>query len=95
MSYKRCRLAANMTQQELADRIGTSKAHISQIETGSREPSVKLLVHISIVLNVCVNVLLGLPCANETSNKVKCCMVFSILSCQMVYSNIVKIMEEV
>ena len=68
MNYKECRLAANMTQKQLADRIGISKAHISQIETGSREPSVKLLMHISIILNVCVNALLGISCNKVEKN---------------------------
>ena len=65
MNYKECRLAANMTQQELADCIGTSKAHISQIETGSREPSIKLLLHISIILGVCLNKLMGISCSKN------------------------------
>ena len=68
MNYKECRLAANMTQQELADRVGVTKSCICQIENFSREPSVKLLTHISVVLNVCINVLLGIRCNVRYSN---------------------------
>ena len=68
MNYKECRLAANMTQEELAQKVGVTKSHISQIENFAKEPSVKLLMHISVVLNVCINVLLGIECNVRYSN---------------------------
>jgi len=62
MSYRKYRLKANLTQQQLADLVGTSKQHISQIENFKKQPSLKLLMHLSIILNVCINQLLGIPC---------------------------------
>jgi putative transcriptional regulator len=38
--FKEARERANMTQEELADAVGTSKSYIWQIETGRREPRV-------------------------------------------------------
>lgn len=40
------RKADGMTQQELADRVGTKKSYISRIETGSVEPSAGLFLTI-------------------------------------------------
>jgi len=69
MSYRKYRLKANLTQQQLADLVGTSKQHISQIENFKKQPSLKLLMHLSIILNVCINQLLGIPCnKNDKTN---------------------------
>ena len=93
MNYRKYRLAANMTQSELAERVGTSKAHISQIETGSREPSVKLLAHISIVLDVCLNELVGIPC--NKMQKHGCYLLFSTISYEFYTSNLIHLLEEI
>ncbi len=42
----------NLTQAALAEAVGTTKAYISQIETGHRKPSRKLLAAISETLGV-------------------------------------------
>lgn len=70
MNYRKYRLLANLTQQQLADHVGVSKAHISQIENYKREASVRLLIHISVILGVCLDELLGIPCnkINKSSN---------------------------
>ena len=44
-----------ITQEELAFRIGTSAAYISNIESGKKKPSLQKLVQISEVLGVTVN----------------------------------------
>lgn len=46
------RKAREWTVQQLADRVGTSKGHISGIETGAREPSTVMLADIAEALNV-------------------------------------------
>lgn len=38
------RKSEKMTQQELADKVGTKKSYISRIETGSVEPSAGLFL---------------------------------------------------
>jgi transcriptional regulator with XRE-family HTH domain len=62
MRYLECRLKSNLTQQELADKVGISKAHISQIENGNREPSLRVLVHLAMILNVRPCLLIGYDC---------------------------------
>ena len=68
MGFRKYRLKANLTQQELADKVGCSKAFISQLENHKKEVSVKLLIHISIILNVCLNDLLGIKCRKTTKS---------------------------
>ncbi len=48
-----------LSQEELADRIGTNPKHISNIEIGFRAPSLELLVLIANALNTTANDLLG------------------------------------
>ncbi|MBZ9622934.1 helix-turn-helix domain-containing protein [Clostridium sp. FP2] len=62
MKYLECRLIANLTQQELADKIGVSKTHICDIENGKRNPSVRILLHLAVILSTCPCTLLGCRC---------------------------------
>ena len=55
---KALRLAQNITQQELADKVGVSRPMIGQIERGSRVPSVVLGRDIAKALGVSVEDLL-------------------------------------
>lgn len=48
------RRSEKMTQQELADRVGTKKSYISRIETGSVEPSAGLFLNILNVLGLSI-----------------------------------------
>lgn len=43
---RKARLAAKVTQEQLAERVGVGTTHISHIETGNSVPSLKLLVDI-------------------------------------------------
>lgn len=54
------RLRADLTQEELADRLKTSKAQINRYEGGKQDPSAELLVKLSKELNVSTDWLLGL-----------------------------------
>jgi Predicted transcriptional regulators len=58
---KEARLAANMTQEELAKKIGVSKNAISNYENGVSTPKVELLCAIMKHLEIDANFLYGLP----------------------------------
>ncbi len=49
------RINNNITQEELAFRIGSSAAYISYLENGKKKPSLHKLLQISEALNVTVN----------------------------------------
>jgi transcriptional regulator with XRE-family HTH domain len=53
------RLKANMTQAQLAQKLGLTKSVISAYETGLRLPSYDILVHIARIYNVSTDYLLG------------------------------------
>ncbi|WP_243369194.1 helix-turn-helix domain-containing protein [Microvirga solisilvae] len=46
------RLQANLTQQEVADRIGVDRAHVSALEAGTRNPTLLTLWHLALALGV-------------------------------------------
>ena len=48
------RKRANMTQSELAERIGTNKSYISRVETGKTEPKVSTFYRIVAALGLSV-----------------------------------------
>lgn len=51
-SLIRARMAAGLTQQELAERIGTRQSAISRLENGSASPSFDMLGRLADALNV-------------------------------------------
>ncbi|MDR2648858.1 MAG: helix-turn-helix transcriptional regulator [Clostridiales bacterium] len=55
MALKPIRELKNLTQQELAERVGISNSTISSIETGYRKPSYDLLVALARELNCTVD----------------------------------------
>jgi len=58
---KRCRIAAGLTQKQLADAIGVPQQHISRWETGERTPTAETLLKISKVLKCTMEELIELP----------------------------------
>lgn len=46
------RLAAGLTQKQLAERMGTSQAAVARLEGGTRVPSVTTLAHLAVILGV-------------------------------------------
>lgn len=52
---------ANMTQIELANRIGTTNVTISRYMSGERCPRIEIVAEIAKVFNVSIDYLLGLP----------------------------------
>lgn len=53
MNLRKYRLISNLTQQELADKVGVTKSHICEIENGIRQPSLPLFKHLVIILKIC------------------------------------------
>ena len=62
------RKAKRITQEELAFRIGTSAAYVSNIESGKKKPSLQKLTEIAEVLEITINDLIYLPSLNATSS---------------------------
>jgi len=59
-NIKKLRQQQHMTQKELAERIGISKAMISAYETEMRYPSYDVLIKLATIFNVTTDFLLGL-----------------------------------
>lgn len=53
------RIAKNMTQQDLADKLCLNKQTISQYERGVRQPQIEVLETLADIFNVDMNYLLG------------------------------------
>jgi transcriptional regulator with XRE-family HTH domain len=53
------REACGLTLDQLAASVGVSKAHLSRLESGDRQPSVGILVEVAAALGTRVGVLLG------------------------------------
>ncbi|MET2825843.1 helix-turn-helix domain-containing protein [Mesorhizobium shangrilense] len=51
-NVKRCRLAAGLTQNEVAVKMGVDRAYVSGLEMGKRNPTVITLWQISQALDV-------------------------------------------
>lgn len=52
---RRCRKAANMSQQQLADRIGRAQSVVSSYESGAWAPEANMLGRIAATLGVSVD----------------------------------------
>ena len=64
-ALKTLRLKENMTQAQLAQKLGVTKSIISAYETGLRLPSYDILIHIAKIYNVSTDYLLGLEKKDE------------------------------
>ena len=64
------RKAKRITQEELAFRIATSAAYISNIESGKKKPSLQKLTEIAENLGITINDLVYLPKLNASSYSV-------------------------
>lgn len=62
---KTLRIRENMTQQQLANKLGLTKSVISAYETDLRLPSYDVLIHIAKIFNVTSDFLLGLEQKQE------------------------------
>ena len=64
-TLKTLRLRKNLTQAQLAQKLGLTKSVISAYETGLRLPSYDVLIHIAQIFNVSTDYLLGLENKHE------------------------------
>lgn len=64
-TLKTLRFKKNMTQAQLAQKLGLTKSVISAYETGLRLPSYDILIHIAQIYNVSTDYLLGLEHKQE------------------------------
>lgn len=64
-TLKTLRLRKNMTQAQLANKLGLTKSVISAYETGLRLPSYDILIHIAKIYNVSTDYLLGIEQKQE------------------------------
>lgn len=62
---KTSRLKENMTQSQLAQKLGVTKSVISAYENGLRLPSYDILIHIAKIFHVTTDYLLGLENKRE------------------------------
>lgn len=65
ITLKTLRLRNEMTQEQLAQRLGLTKSVISAYETGLRMPSYEVLISISRIFKVSTDYLLGLERKQE------------------------------
>ena len=64
-TLKTLRIRKNMTQAQLAQKLGLTKSVISAYETGLRLPSYDILIHIARIYNVSTDYLLGIEQKQE------------------------------
>ena len=66
VKLKALRLQAGLTQKELGERIGTTKATISYYELSERTPSPEMLIKLAAVFHVSTDFLLGVETTGRT-----------------------------
>lgn len=64
-TLKALRLREDMTQAQLAQKLGLTKSVISAYETGLRLPSYDVLIHVSKIFKVSTDYLLGVESQHE------------------------------
>ena len=60
MNLKRARLSAKMTQQEVAEKLNTSRTNITKYETGALEPNIETIGMLAEIYNVSTDWLFGI-----------------------------------
>lgn len=59
INLRKARLAIDITQQELADKVGITRKTLNMYEKGHREPSASVIVKLADQLHVTTDYLLG------------------------------------
>ena len=67
MNIKDIRVRKGLTQAEVASAVGVSSVVYSRYETGSRQPSIDMLVQMADIFGVTVDYLLGRRIAEDSS----------------------------
>ena len=63
-NLKRARKSANMTQQQVADHLNTSRSNITKYETGTLEPNIETIGMLAELYNVSTDWLFGIIKSN-------------------------------
>ncbi|MEP6986228.1 MAG: helix-turn-helix domain-containing protein, partial [Chloroflexota bacterium] len=70
VNLRTIRKERNLTQEELAEKIGKSTEHISFLERGERSPSFEVIIDLAEALNTPVSTLMSLTVVNiETTTQ--------------------------
>lgn len=67
MNIKDIRTSKNLTQAEVATALGVSSVVYSRYETGSRQPSIEVLIQMADIFGVTVDYLLGRQDIEDTT----------------------------
>lgn len=67
MNLKEMRTKRNLTQQQVADYIGCSSVVYSRYESGTRQPSIEVLLRLADLYDITVDCLLGRPDTRDES----------------------------
>ncbi len=65
-NVRRLRKAADLSQAELANRMGVDRAYVSGLELGQRNPTVITLWHLAQALEVHLTDLVGIPARSRS-----------------------------
>lgn len=64
-SFTNARKRCNLSQRELAEKIGVDRSFITQIENGLRPPSINVSINVALVLNCSIDELVGMDKIRE------------------------------
>ncbi len=70
-NIKEARKSLNMTQEQLAEKIDVSTVFISQIENGTRKPSLETLYKLSVSLNIKIDTLINSKEPSDTPEDIE------------------------
>ena len=65
MELEKLRITHNLTQVEVAERLGLAKMTYHNYETGRNEPNIKTLIKIADFYNITIDYLVGREFAND------------------------------
>ena len=69
-AIRQARINANMTQEELAERVNITPTHLKHIESEHRKPSIEVLFQIATILNLSLYSLL-FPADEDKADSIK------------------------
>lgn len=67
---KTLRIKSNMSQAELAERLGISRSAVSSYENGTRSPNHEILIKLATIFNVSTDYLLGRTDENNKPDEI-------------------------
>lgn len=70
LTLKHLRLSRNLTQEQLAKKLDVTPSAITMYESGSRNPSIRMLTKISDFFNISIDELVGAPQKNNINEAV-------------------------